>query len=98
MDGITAAGRIRALPGEAAAIPIIALTANAMEGDRERCLAAGMTEHVAKLVSLEALSAAIERSLSGYSLSSVTGFHPSPGSKLVIAPAAASVSSPRSAS
>ena len=36
-----------------------------MEGDRERCLAAGMTEYVAKPVSLEALYAAIARSL-GY--------------------------------
>ena len=67
MDGLD---RHRAHPrarrARGAAIPIIALTANAMEGDREHCLAAGMTEYVAKPVSLEALCAAMARSL-GYS-------------------------------
>ncbi len=67
MDGITAARRIRALAGPGAELPIIALTANAMSGDREDCLAAGMTEYVSKPVSLEALYAAIARSRDGYS-------------------------------
>jgi len=47
MDGITATLEIRKLPGFSK-MPIIAMTANAMEGDRQRCLAAGMNDYVAK--------------------------------------------------
>jgi CheY-like chemotaxis protein len=95
MDGITAARRIRALDGPGSAIPIVALTANAMHGDREHCLAAGMTDYVSKPVSVEALYGAIARCCA---YSSVTGTQPSPGSKLSMAAAAVRVSSPRSAS
>ncbi|MEF3698219.1 response regulator, partial [Desulfolutivibrio sp.] len=66
MDGVEAARRIRC--GEAGAdkadIPIIALTAYAMEGDRKKLLAAGMNEYVAKPVERDALREAIERVLS----------------------------------
>jgi len=47
MDGLTATKAIRALPGFDA-LPIVAMTANAMVSDRERCLAAGMNDHIAK--------------------------------------------------
>jgi two-component system sensor histidine kinase/response regulator len=47
VDGFEAARRIRALPGYADT-PIIAVTANAMREDRERCLAAGMNDHIGK--------------------------------------------------
>ncbi|MBF0182545.1 MAG: response regulator [Magnetococcales bacterium] len=47
MDGLQATRSIRAKP-EWSAIPIIAMTANAMTGDQERCLAAGMNAHIGK--------------------------------------------------
>jgi CheY-like chemotaxis protein len=63
MDGPTAALAIRALPGPAADIPIIALTANAMSGDREKYLAVGMTDYVSKPVDMTTLHAAIARAV-----------------------------------
>jgi two-component system sensor histidine kinase/response regulator len=58
MDGFTATRRIRELEaGRGPRTPIVALTANAMTGDRERCLAAGMDDFVAKPVELEHLEA-----------------------------------------
>jgi CheY-like chemotaxis protein len=62
MDGFGATRSIRA--GEAGTprhIPIVALTANAMQGDREQCLAAGMDDYIAKPVTKQTLAAALER-------------------------------------
>jgi two-component system sensor histidine kinase/response regulator len=47
MDGIEATKAIRSI-SRFATLPIVAMTANAMSGDRERCLAAGMNDHIAK--------------------------------------------------
>jgi len=56
MDGYEATRRIRAQEPPSRRIPIIAMTANAMKGDRERCLDAGMDDYVSKPVSQTALS------------------------------------------
>ena len=61
MDGITATQRIRALGGPHETLPVIALTANAMKGDREQYLAAGMDDYVAKPIEPNHLNAAIAR-------------------------------------
>jgi len=61
MDGYEATAAIRRLEGTASHLPIIAMTAAAMEGDRERCMAAGMDDFITKPVRLEAVSTALER-------------------------------------
>ena len=61
MDGPTATAKIRSLPGPVGSIPVIALTANAMHGDRERYLEAGMTDYISKPIDLLALYSAISR-------------------------------------
>ena len=62
MTGLQATGAIRALPG-GAAIPILALTAQAMRGDRERIIAAGCDEYLAKPVQPNELISAVDRLL-----------------------------------
>ncbi|WP_196887804.1 response regulator [Rubrivivax gelatinosus] len=56
MDGLDATRAIRLLPG-GTALPIVAMTANALPADRERCLAAGMDDHVAKPIDPAVLAA-----------------------------------------
>lgn len=55
MDGLAASRAIRALGGEVGALPIIAMTAAAMPEDIDRCLAAGMTDHISKPIRQEEL-------------------------------------------
>jgi signal transduction histidine kinase/ActR/RegA family two-component response regulator/HPt (histidine-containing phosphotransfer) domain-containing protein len=61
LDGEGAARQIRRLPGENGRVPIIALTAHAMTGIHERCLAAGMNDSVSKPVDISLLFQKIER-------------------------------------
>ena len=63
MDGYEATQKIRKLKSHVKDIPIIAMTAHAMVGDREKCLKAGMDDYVAKPVNPEKLATAIEKAL-----------------------------------
>ena len=60
MGGFEAVGRIRSLPcARSRAVPIIAMTAHALKGDRERCIEAGMNGYVSKPIAAAALLSAI---------------------------------------
>jgi PAS domain S-box-containing protein len=59
MDGYEATRRIRHMPAPTCDIPVIAITAHALSGEREKCIAAGMNDYLAKPVSLEQVGAVI---------------------------------------
>jgi CheY-like chemotaxis protein len=62
MDGYEATRRLRAREAEQGGhVIVLALTANAMEGDRERCLASGMDDHLTKPLKLRVLADTLER-------------------------------------
>jgi signal transduction histidine kinase/HPt (histidine-containing phosphotransfer) domain-containing protein len=63
MDGLTATAKIREWERSAQRprVPIIAVTANAVDGERERCLAAGMDDYLAKPIQLEDLRAMMSK-------------------------------------
>jgi PAS domain S-box-containing protein len=98
LDGFEATRAIRAAENGKTRLPIIALTANAMEGDRERCIACGMDDYLAKPFSREQLAAMLERWLparegAGPAAASDGSVHPAdaaaaPGSAATDAPAA----------
>ncbi|MBB5193219.1 PAS domain S-box-containing protein [Silvimonas terrae] len=77
MDGYTATAQIRQRPG-LADLPIIAMTANAMAGDREKALAAGMNDHISKPLNVEGMFATLAKWV-----------HPRPGAAQVQPAAAA---------
>jgi two-component system, sensor histidine kinase and response regulator len=74
MDGLETTGALREIEGGRRRIPIIAVTARAMQGDRERCLAAGMDDYLAKPIHPAELLALLKRYL------------PQPGESLTAVP------------
>ena len=61
MDGYQATAELRRKEKGPSRLPVIAITAGAMDGARERCLAAGMDDYIAKPVSIQDLAAALNR-------------------------------------
>lgn len=61
MDGYQTTSNIRQIESPIASIPIVALTANAMKGDREKCIAAGMDDYLAKPIEQSSLYDILEK-------------------------------------
>ena len=61
MDGFTATSEIRKREGSETHLPIIAMTANARQEDRDQCLAAGMDDYLSKPVDFKVLAEVLAR-------------------------------------
>jgi CheY-like chemotaxis protein len=66
LDGLEATRAIRGEEPKGTITPIVAMTAHAMTGDRERCIQAGMSDYISKPVRLEALEKTIARVMTNH--------------------------------
>ncbi len=80
VDGLAATKAIRAMEGDGAHVPIIAMTAHAMKGDRERCLAAGMDGYLSKPIDSDEMIVLVEGLATGAVTSASTQLGTRPGS------------------
>ena len=85
MDGFAATRAIREEEGPGRRVPIVAMTAFAMKGDRERCLDAGMDDYIAKPMPLAVLAEVLERWVGGIAEASVQGEEEDAGSAVAVA-------------
>ncbi|WAF90344.1 response regulator [Aeromonas hydrophila] len=86
MDGLAVTRLLREREGIGQHTPILAMTANVMAGDRERCLAAGMDDHIAKPIDPDRLYAALQRWATSFSRevnSTLTASRASPATALL---------------
>ena len=91
LDGYETCRRLRQLEGGTRRTPVIALTAHTGAGDRERCLAAGMDDHLGKPVRGEELAALLERWPDDGSVAGVKAGAKKPGADLMIIPSEAAL-------
>lgn len=63
MDGLQATRAIRALAGEAARVPVIAMTAHVLSGAEEQCRASGMNDYISKPIDPDRLKSSLQRCL-----------------------------------
>jgi Amt family ammonium transporter len=89
MDGLTAAREIRrreALQETSSHLPIVALTANALQGDRARCLEAGMDDYLTKPLETRALYATLKKTIGTRSDQRAVSEDPTQDGSLAVAP------------
>jgi PAS domain S-box-containing protein len=76
MDGYDATRLIRALPGETGQVPIIAMTAHAMSGDREKCLQTGMNDYLSKPLNIDEVLTVINKYITANNVTAVAESQP----------------------
>jgi PAS domain S-box-containing protein len=65
MDGFEATRKIRALPGEVSKVPVVAMTAHVMMGDREKCIQAGMNDYLSKPLNVDEVMVTVKKYVFG---------------------------------
>jgi two-component system, sensor histidine kinase and response regulator len=91
MDGYEATAALRERETAGEHLPVVAMTAHAMKGDRERCLAAGMDDYLAKPLRPEELDAVLERWLHASAAAPPSGPEPLPAAMALVDEARARV-------